>query len=219
MWVWHDVDGFEGLDLSEVEAEGFERAFEFAGGAVGDLGPGLAAADVEVAVVGVLIAPAVDFDVDLLGELAAQVVDVDAGAAVDVRREFLGEERCAQRLSPVTGRVRIGLRGRRRQADALCTLLVGGYSLILMACLRERACIWISRASTRDVQMTRFGCLSKTSHDLVDAARDALDVEVQKREKQWVFSFMLLGNRGSLASTLKEDEEEGNVVAGSFAGS
>jgi hypothetical protein len=34
----------------------------------------------------------VDFDVDFFGELAAEVIDVDAGAAVDVGREFLGEE-------------------------------------------------------------------------------------------------------------------------------
>ena len=86
---------FQRLDLGEVEAEGFERGLELSGGAVGDLGPGLLPADVEVADVRVLLAPAVDFDFDLLGELAAQVFDVDAGAAVDVGRIFLGEERCA----------------------------------------------------------------------------------------------------------------------------
>ena len=90
-----DIDAFERLDLGEVQAEGFERALEFAGGAVGDLGPGLLPAHVETAMVGVLLAPAVDFDLDFLGELAAQVFDVDAGAAVDVGRKFFGEERCS----------------------------------------------------------------------------------------------------------------------------
>jgi hypothetical protein len=33
-----DVDALERLDLGEVEAEGFERALEFAFGAFGDLG-------------------------------------------------------------------------------------------------------------------------------------------------------------------------------------
>jgi hypothetical protein len=40
---------------------------------------------------------------------------MDAGAAVDVRRKFLGEERCTHACSP-DGRVRIGLRRRPRQA-------------------------------------------------------------------------------------------------------
>jgi hypothetical protein len=55
---------------------------------------------VEAANVRVLLAPAVDFDVDLFGELAAEIVDVDAGAAIDVWRKFLGEERCTHLLSP-----------------------------------------------------------------------------------------------------------------------
>jgi hypothetical protein len=90
-----DVDALERLDLGEVEAEGFERALELAGGAMGDLVPGLLAAHVEAAQVRVLLAPAVDLDVDRLRELATEVVDVNAGAAVDVRRVFLGEERCS----------------------------------------------------------------------------------------------------------------------------
>src|SRR5882757_10686493 len=111
-----DIDALERLDLGEVEAEGFECALELAGGAMGDLVPGLLSAYVEAAEVCVLFAPAVDLDVDRLGELAAQIVDVNAGAAVDVRRVFLGEERCAQGLL-LTGRVRIGLVRMRRQAD------------------------------------------------------------------------------------------------------
>ena len=90
-----DIDALERLDLGEVEAEGLESALELARRAVGDLVPGLLAAHVQVALVGVLLAPAMDFDVDLLGQLAAQVIDVDAGAAVDVRRKFLGKERCS----------------------------------------------------------------------------------------------------------------------------
>ena len=78
-----DVDALECLNLGEIEAEGFECTLELASGAVGDLVPGLLAADVEAANVGVLLAPAVDFHFDLFGELAAQVIDVDAGAAVE----------------------------------------------------------------------------------------------------------------------------------------
>ena len=44
-----DVDAFERFDLGEVEAEGFEGALELAGGAVGDLVPGLGAAYVQAA--------------------------------------------------------------------------------------------------------------------------------------------------------------------------
>ena len=52
---------------------------------------GSAPADVQVALVGMLRAPAMHFDFDLPGEFAAQVIDVDAGAAVDLRGEFSRE--------------------------------------------------------------------------------------------------------------------------------
>ena len=64
-----DIDAFERLDLCEIEAESLECALELAGGAVGDLVPGLLAADVEAAEVGVLLAPAVDFDIDLAARI------------------------------------------------------------------------------------------------------------------------------------------------------
>ena len=95
-----DIDALECLDLREVEAEGFECALELASGAVGDLVPGLLAADVKAAKVFVLFAPAVDLDVDLFGEFAAQVIDVDAGATVDVRRKLLGKEGCSHDFLP-----------------------------------------------------------------------------------------------------------------------
>src|ERR1700759_1507160 len=81
-----DVYAVERLDLREVETHGFERGREFLRLALVGLVPRLRAANVEVAIVGILIAPAVDFDFDFSGELAAEVFDVPSGAAVDVRR-------------------------------------------------------------------------------------------------------------------------------------
>src|SRR5208282_883691 len=78
-----DIDAVESLDLGEVEAEGFERALEFALGTVGDLGPGFGAADVEVPVVGMLRSPAMHFHFDLAGEFAAQIIHVNSGAPID----------------------------------------------------------------------------------------------------------------------------------------
>jgi len=62
-----DVDSLERFDLGKVEAQGFEGSLELAFGAVGDLGPGLGAADVEIAVVRVLRTPAMHLDLDLAG--------------------------------------------------------------------------------------------------------------------------------------------------------
>ncbi len=102
-----DVD-LEGLDLEEVEAEGFERGGEFLRRSFGEGGPGLLSADVEAAGVGVLIAPAVDFDVDGAGELAAEVFDVDAGAAIDGGRILTGHQANAHR-GPPGGRVNLNV--------------------------------------------------------------------------------------------------------------
>ena len=87
-----DVDAAERLDLGQVQAEGLERAFELAFGAVGDFGPGLRAAHVQVALVGMLRPPAMHFDFDLSGEFAAQIIDVDSSAPVDLRGEFSREQ-------------------------------------------------------------------------------------------------------------------------------
>ncbi len=86
-----DVDG-EGLDLEEIEAEGFQRGGEFLRRAFGEGGPGLLAADVKASFIEVLIAPAVDLDVDGAGELAAEVFDVDAGASIDGGRILSGHQ-------------------------------------------------------------------------------------------------------------------------------
>jgi hypothetical protein len=91
-----DVDG-EGLDLEEVEAEGFEGGGEFLRRTFSEGGPGLLAADVEAYLVAVLRAPAVDLDVDGAGELAAEIFDVDAGASIDGGRILTGHEGDAQR--------------------------------------------------------------------------------------------------------------------------
>ena len=50
--------------------------------------PGLGAAHVQVAMVGSLIAPAMDFHFDLLRQFAAQVFHMHAGSAVDIGRVF-----------------------------------------------------------------------------------------------------------------------------------
>ncbi len=86
-----DVDSLESLDLRQVEAEGLERAFEFALGPVGDFGPGLCAANVQVVLIRLLWAPAMYLDLDLLCQFAAQVIDVNAGASVHQRWVFACE--------------------------------------------------------------------------------------------------------------------------------
>jgi len=48
------------------------------------------AADVEIADVFPLNAPAVDLDLDLFGEFSREVFDVDAGSAIDVGWIFTG---------------------------------------------------------------------------------------------------------------------------------
>ena len=98
-----DVDAGERVDLGEVEAEGFECGFEFFGWALGDEVPRLGSADVEVGFVGVLSAPAMDFDFDLFGEFAAEVFNVDSGSAVYVGRVLACHEGCSQWCSPVGG--------------------------------------------------------------------------------------------------------------------
>ncbi len=86
-----DIDSLQRLDLRQVQAKGLESSLELGFGSVGDFGPGFRAADVQVAVVGVLRPPTVDFDLDLPGQFTAQVIDVDTGAAVDLRGKLAGE--------------------------------------------------------------------------------------------------------------------------------
>ena len=92
-----DVDGGKRRNLGEVEAEGLESGLEFFPRAVGDFGPGLGAADMEIAFVGELIAPAVDLHLDVLRELAAEILNVDAGATINKRRVLSGHQTNAQR--------------------------------------------------------------------------------------------------------------------------
>jgi len=61
-----DVDAWQRLNLSEIQAEGFERAFKFLLRAVCDFTPGFGPAHMKIAIVGVLIAPAMDLDLNLL---------------------------------------------------------------------------------------------------------------------------------------------------------
>ncbi len=87
-----EVDLAELFHGAEVEGEGVYGGFEFFFGVSRDLGWGFVAADVEVAFVFALGAPAVDFDFDFAGELAGEVFDVDAGPAVDVGWVLAGHE-------------------------------------------------------------------------------------------------------------------------------
>jgi hypothetical protein len=45
----------------------------------------------QLALIGMLRPPAVNFNLDLLCQLAAQVIHVDAGSAIDLRRIFACE--------------------------------------------------------------------------------------------------------------------------------
>ena len=84
-------------NLGEVEAEGLESSFEFFLRAIGRFCPGLGAADMEVAFVAELIAPAVDLHLDGLREFAAQVLNVDTGATINKRWVLPGHQTDAQR--------------------------------------------------------------------------------------------------------------------------
>jgi hypothetical protein len=81
----HDFDAFESLDLRQIQAECFERAFEFALGAIGDFRPRLGAAHMQIASIALLRTPAVNFHFDLLSEFTAQIVHVDTRAAIHLR--------------------------------------------------------------------------------------------------------------------------------------
>jgi hypothetical protein len=88
----HNVDVVERLDLGEVEAEGFESPLEFALGALGDFAPRLSAANVQVALVGVLFSPAMNLDFNHFCQFTAEVIDVDSGSPVDLGWIFAGEQ-------------------------------------------------------------------------------------------------------------------------------
>jgi hypothetical protein len=60
-----DVDALKRLDLGQVQAERLQRSLEFAFSSLGDFAPRLRAADMEVCLIGVLSAPAMDFDLNL----------------------------------------------------------------------------------------------------------------------------------------------------------
>jgi hypothetical protein len=54
----------------------------------------------EVALIGMLLPPTVDFDLNLARQLAAQILHVNPGTAVDVRRVFPCEESNSQCYLP-----------------------------------------------------------------------------------------------------------------------
>jgi hypothetical protein len=86
-----DVDSFQSLDLRQVEAESLQGPLELAFGPVGNLAPGFCAADVQVAVVGMLRPPAVHFYLDILGQLAAQIIHMDSSPPIHMRGVFACE--------------------------------------------------------------------------------------------------------------------------------
>ena len=77
---------------AEVEGEGVDGGFELGFGVAGDFGWRFVSADVEVASIFLLGAPAVDFHFDFAGQLTGEVFDVDAGATVDVGWVLAGHQ-------------------------------------------------------------------------------------------------------------------------------
>ena len=95
-----NVDSGQRLDLGQVQRESFQRALEFLFRALGNFAPGLLAAHMQVALVGMLLPPAVNFDGNLARQLAAQILHVHSGPAIDVRRVFPREESYSQCFLP-----------------------------------------------------------------------------------------------------------------------
>src|SRR5882757_2124486 len=87
-----DVDGGEQLHLREVEGKGVDGGLELFLGVVRDLRGRFEPADMEIAFVLVLRAPAVNLDLDLFCELAAQIFDVDSSSAIDVGWVLTGHQ-------------------------------------------------------------------------------------------------------------------------------
>jgi hypothetical protein len=83
-----DVDTLKCLDLGEVQAERLKRSLEFGFSSLAYIAPWLCAADMEVCFIGMLSAPAMDFDLNLFRELTAQIIDVDSSSTVNFRRIF-----------------------------------------------------------------------------------------------------------------------------------
>jgi len=86
-----------GVDAAGVEVEaalqGTKDGFQIQG-AVPAGGVEAEALDIQIALIAGLIAKAANVDLHELGELPGEVFNVDAGAAVDVRGKFVGEEEC-----------------------------------------------------------------------------------------------------------------------------
>ncbi len=87
----NNVNSAKSLDLCEIQAEGFQRSLELALSPVGNLGPRLGSAHMQIALVGLLRPPAVHLNLDLLGHLAAQVLDVDSRSSINLRRVLARE--------------------------------------------------------------------------------------------------------------------------------
>ena len=64
--------------------------------ALGDLAPGFLAAHVQIALVALLLSPAMHFDGDFARQFAAEVLHMNAGTTIDVRGIFPGKESYAQ---------------------------------------------------------------------------------------------------------------------------
>src|SRR6202000_2692800 len=90
------VDSSQRLDLGQVQRKGFEGALKFLLRSIGNLLPRLLAPHLQVSLVGMLAAPAMDLHRNLARQLAAQVLHMNSGAAVDVRRVFPCEESYSQ---------------------------------------------------------------------------------------------------------------------------
>ena len=99
VWVCDNIDSGQGLDLGQVQGEGFQRSFEFLFRALGNFVPRFLAAHMQVAFIGMLVAPAMHFHRDLARQFAAQILHVNSGSAIDMRRIFPCKESYSQYLS------------------------------------------------------------------------------------------------------------------------
>ena len=92
----NNIDSRQSLDLGQVQREGFQRSFEFLFGSLANFVPWLLAAHMQVALIAMLAAPAMNFHGNLARQLAAEIFHVNSGSAIDVRRVFPCEESYSQ---------------------------------------------------------------------------------------------------------------------------
>ena len=93
VWQWTTSASIVSLAIASEPLERVEHAGKARVGVLLGVGPARIASDREVRLVAPLVAEAAHLDSDALGQRPAQILDVDAGAAVDVRRVLVGQQR------------------------------------------------------------------------------------------------------------------------------